>query len=238
MSIQYVRNTVQETEGSADVTEVNAELAKIEAAFQKALSREQAQNHPNQMVVALDMNSNPIINLPYAQSQSSPITLGQLNSLLTNVVTTDLGPFVVPDITGATPEEALENLLVALDAIGLIVNLTTFSQDATDSLFDSSSTYIPTINAVVPENSRREAIYVVNSSLGSVTLSVDPGYLPGDRLIVIDATHSWDENPLTVDFINSGYAYYGEADINFTGSLAGNRAVFTYINPLIGFIGA
>lgn len=238
MSIQYIRGTIQDTENGADVAEINDELQKIQSAFQNALNRNFGQSSPNQMQSTLDMNSNPIINLPFAVSQSSPVTLGQVNALIADLATIDLGPFVVPNITGSSVQQSLINLLSALDAIGLINDNTTLNPDFSSTVLDLTLAYQAVINAPIPVNSRREIIITTRTVEGAVTVLPDPGYITGDRLILVDATTSWDENPITVDFPSAGYNYYGDAATVYTGSTSGNRATFTYINPTIGFIGA
>ena len=57
---------------------LNENNAAIEAAIENTLSRDGSS--PNQMESQLDMNSNRVINLPVAVSNSEPITLGQFMS--------------------------------------------------------------------------------------------------------------------------------------------------------------
>jgi hypothetical protein len=238
MSIRYLRNTVQATNGVPDVNEINAELAKIQDALVYALNRTNNASAPNQMTSVLDMNSQPIINLPFATAQQSPVTLGQVNALIANLASIDLGPFVVPDITGDTAQQALINLLSALDAIGLINDLTSVSNNFSDTVLDLSLVYAAQIDIPVPNNTRREVIIPTNTLGGPVTALVDPGFVPGDRFVLIDVKTSWDENPITIDFPSSGYNYYGDSNTTYIGSTSGNRSLFTYISPEVGFIGA
>lgn len=61
-------------EGSA-TSVINTNSDRIEEAIEKTLSREG--DAPNQMEALLDMNSNPIINLPDGVQDSEPLTVGQ-----------------------------------------------------------------------------------------------------------------------------------------------------------------
>lgn len=56
---------------------INANNALIEGAFENTLSRDGAA--PNMMLADLDMNSQRVLNLPDALSNSEPMTLGQFN---------------------------------------------------------------------------------------------------------------------------------------------------------------
>lgn len=69
------------------VSTINQNNDLIEVAFENTLSRDGSE--PNSMNSLLDMNGYPIINLPYAVQNGSPVTLEQLNELvggeLTNI---------------------------------------------------------------------------------------------------------------------------------------------------------
>lgn len=60
------------------VNTVNENNNLVEAAIENTLSRDGTS--PNQMEANLDMNSNRILNLPYAASNTEPVTLGQFSS--------------------------------------------------------------------------------------------------------------------------------------------------------------
>jgi hypothetical protein len=66
-----------QNEGSA-VNTMNGNSALTEAALEKTLSRDGTS--PNQMTASLDMNSNRILNIPFAISAGEPVSLGQFNS--------------------------------------------------------------------------------------------------------------------------------------------------------------
>jgi len=66
-----------QNEGSA-VNTINNNSTATEVALENTLSRDGTS--PNQMVADLDMNSNQILNCPFATSPSEPVTLGQLNA--------------------------------------------------------------------------------------------------------------------------------------------------------------
>lgn len=67
------------TVGQGSLEIINANTTAIEEAFENTLSRDGTA--PNQMDALLDMNSNQIINLPWASSDGEPMTLGQFNGL-------------------------------------------------------------------------------------------------------------------------------------------------------------
>lgn len=72
------------TSGFASVEAINEALAQIEEALNKALSTEEAT--ANEMEVALDMNSQRILNLPIAVGDNEPVTLGQLRQLAVSTI--------------------------------------------------------------------------------------------------------------------------------------------------------
>lgn len=72
--------------GSFTVDLLNANFTLIENAIENTLSRNGTA--PNSMAAPLDMNSNRILNLPTAASNSEPVTLGQLNAMSTLVLYT------------------------------------------------------------------------------------------------------------------------------------------------------
>ena len=59
------------------VASLNAELEKVEQSIAELLSR--TGENPNQMEATLDMNSNPIINLPEPKTLTEPLRLGDLS---------------------------------------------------------------------------------------------------------------------------------------------------------------
>lgn len=85
--------------GSFTVDLLNANFALIETALENTLSRDGTA--PNTMSAALDMNSNRILNLPSAGSNSEPVTYGQLMALGTlNLYTPENHVHAWADITG------------------------------------------------------------------------------------------------------------------------------------------
>lgn len=73
MAINFTRQTV--TTGTGGASLINSNFAAIEAALQEAVSR--SADTPNFMKSTLDMNSNKIINLPSATTNTEPVTYGQ-----------------------------------------------------------------------------------------------------------------------------------------------------------------
>jgi hypothetical protein len=72
--------------GSYTVDLLNANFALVETALENTLSRDGTT--PNTMSASLDMNSNRILNLPSAASNSEPVTYGQLVAMSTLVLYT------------------------------------------------------------------------------------------------------------------------------------------------------
>lgn len=76
----------QISSGYASTDLHNENITEIERHLnEKVLYRDNPDGEANQMSNPLDMNSNPIINLPSAVSTSSPITLGQFNSVFSYI---------------------------------------------------------------------------------------------------------------------------------------------------------
>lgn len=71
-------NTVQN--GYSATTDINANSALIEEAFENTLSRDGSS--PNTMQASLDMNSHRILNLPDAVNNQEPVTLAQAGEIL------------------------------------------------------------------------------------------------------------------------------------------------------------
>ena len=67
------------TSGFGTAAVINANNAAIEAAFDNTLSRDGST--PNQMEASFDMNSNRILNLPAATTNSEPATYAQLQNV-------------------------------------------------------------------------------------------------------------------------------------------------------------
>lgn len=85
--------------GSFTVDLLNSNFALIETALESTLSRDGTA--PNTMSASLDMNSNRILNLPTAATNSEPVTLGQLTALSTlNIYTPANHVHAWTDITG------------------------------------------------------------------------------------------------------------------------------------------
>jgi len=61
------------------VTIINGNNQTLETAFDNTLSRDGTS--PNTMGASIDMNSNPILNLPTATTNAEPVTLAQLNAV-------------------------------------------------------------------------------------------------------------------------------------------------------------
>lgn len=77
------------TSGFGTASVINSNNAAIETAFDNTLSRDGST--PNQMEASIDMNSNKVLNLPNATSNSEPATYGQLQ----DVVLTSRPPYGV-----------------------------------------------------------------------------------------------------------------------------------------------
>lgn len=116
--------------GSFTVDLLNANFALIEAALENTLSLDGTT--PNSMDAPLDMNSNRILNLPTAATNSEPVTLGQLTALSTLVLyTPENHVHAWTDITGKpstftpTAHTHTESEIIGLssDLIGLTAGL-------------------------------------------------------------------------------------------------------------------
>lgn len=110
MSIPVTLQTV--TTGTNATNLINNNFSLITTALQNALSR--AGTSPNYMNDTLDMNSNPIINLPNATSASMPVTYGQF--LAASGALTPTG-FVVEEQT-ATASQTVFNLALISYTVG------------------------------------------------------------------------------------------------------------------------
>lgn len=65
-------------------TSINSNFSTIETAFNDNLSRDGLL--PNTMLSPLDMNSNPILNLPAPMSLNSPVRLGDIEGITFNII--------------------------------------------------------------------------------------------------------------------------------------------------------
>jgi len=112
--------------GSFTVDLLNANFTLIESAIENTLSRNGTA--PNSMAAPLDMNSNRILNLPTAATNSEPVTLGQLTSLSTlNLYTPENHVHAWTEITGKPstftpaahthPQSDVTNLVTDLAAL-------------------------------------------------------------------------------------------------------------------------
>jgi hypothetical protein len=110
MSIPVTLQTV--TTGTNAINLINNNFALITTALQNALSR--AGSSPNYMNDTLDMNSNPIINLPSATTNSMPVTYGQF--LAASGAIHPVG-FVVEEQT-ATAAQTVFNLTLISYTVG------------------------------------------------------------------------------------------------------------------------
>jgi len=110
--------------GSFTVDLLNANFALIETALENTLSRDGTA--PNTMSANLDMNSNRILNLPTAATNSEPVTLGQLLALGTlNIYTPSNHVHSWADITGKpTTFTPATHTHVKADVTGLVSDLT------------------------------------------------------------------------------------------------------------------
>lgn len=110
--------------GSFTVDLLNANFALIETALENTLSRDGTA--PNTMSANLDMNSNRILNLPTAATNSEPVTLGQLLSMGTlNIYTPANHVHTWADITNKpTTFTPAAHTHVKADVTGLVSDLT------------------------------------------------------------------------------------------------------------------
>lgn len=84
-SVSSVDNTL--------IAAINNNNATLTAAIDNTLSRDGTA--PNQMKSVLDMNSNPIINIPFATSPTQPVALGQIANVTTLI------PALTGDVAGS-----------------------------------------------------------------------------------------------------------------------------------------
>lgn len=78
MAINVTLGQVSTLNNTSILNQTNANSAILTTALVDAVSR--SGGSPNNMNSPLDMNSNPIINVPFAQTSSQPVVLGQLTN--------------------------------------------------------------------------------------------------------------------------------------------------------------
>jgi hypothetical protein len=84
-------------------------------------------------------------------------------------------------------------------------------------------------------------LVAIDSSSGPVTATVADGFLPGQSIIVVDATGDWEVNNFELDFTggspsNPTYLYYSDI-LPYNGLLDRTTAQFWLLNDSYGFIG-
>ncbi len=128
------------------VNNVNTNSNTITTAFDNTLSRNG--QSPNQMQSVLDMNSNPIINIPFATMSNQPVALGQL--------TNNVSPIqqLTGDVTGAI---SLPSGVVPTTIATVNSNVGTFG----------SSTQVP----VVTVNAKGQTTAVTTANINTTNIS-------------------------------------------------------------------
>ena len=101
------------------VQQINAELEKIQKSIADLVSR--SAQSPNAMLGDLDMNSNRLLNLPYPESPTDPLRLGDVGTSAGVTIQIPEGFFNVVDY-GAIPDNSTDNFQAfsnAIDALEL-----------------------------------------------------------------------------------------------------------------------
>lgn len=145
---------------------LNENNAAIEAAIENTLSRDGSS--PNQMESQLDMNSNRVINLPVAVSNSEPITLGQFMSY--SGLDYD---------TVATNNVYLKETAVAT---------------ANQTIFNLSMSYTPGANTLlVYVNGAQQILSLDYNETNSTRVTFTQGLIAGDNVVF----HLWQSATVT-----------------------------------------
>ena len=148
----------------------NKNAQTIEEGFDNSISRDGAA--PNQMEAELDMNSNHIVNLPDALSNSSPLTLGQASAIksISQTMSKELIKPYLGDITAA----ATSGIIVTnSDAANNVTEDTALVFDA-DSLPTAVGANITTATEVVVSDNLSQSVLTPISSILALAAAAAP----------------------------------------------------------------
>lgn len=157
------------------INNINTNSNTITTAFDNTLSRNG--QSPNQMQSVLDMNSNPIINIPFASTPNQPVALGQL--------TNNVSPIqqLTGDVTGAItlPSGTIPTTIATVNSnvgtFGNTTNIPSITVNAKGQVTAASNNSINlnTINGVsFPANPSTNTVPVVTSP-NTITYETVPG---------------------------------------------------------------
>ena len=148
----------------------NKNAQTIEDGFDNSISRDGAA--PNQMEAELDMNSNHIVNLPDALSNSSPLTLGQASAIksISQTMSKELIKPYVGDITAAATSGIIAT---NSDAANNVTEDTALVFDA-DSLPTAVGANITTATEVVVSDNLSQSVLTPISSILALAAAAAP----------------------------------------------------------------
>lgn len=149
-SVSSVDNTL--------IAAINNNNNTLTAAMDNTISRDGTS--PNQMTAVLDMNSNPIINIPFATSSNEPVALGQVTPNTTFI------PALTGDVTSGS-----------FNGSSLPTTLQPLSGDVTSS---GRTVTLDTVNANI---GTFQGITV--NGKGLVTAATNQGYIIGNQTITL-----------------------------------------------------
>jgi hypothetical protein len=203
------------TQTTTAQTTINANSGTVQTAFDNTLSRDGTQ--PNQMGSALDMNSNPIINLPAPASLNSPLRLQDLTSFIG-------GSLVIPAVPPAPTPSTLGGV---------------FSDSAVTNQFVTNIDNTGTIHQAQPSFSNLSGTATI-AQLPVATSSTEGIVQPDNNTITISGGVISAANASTLlSSIQGNFEFYNDGTVNgmVLSSYNGNNAVVwnTVTNSWVNF---
>lgn len=201
------------------VNAINNNNATLETASDNTLSRDGTA--PNQMLAALDMNSNRIVNLPSAITLSEPLTMGQASQLANgSVVTVNNLP------TGGTTGQALKknsntDFDVVFGAFGAAA-MPAYTGDVTSSVGTTVNTIAA--NAVTNAKAAQMAAFTLKGNSTGSTANATDILISG---LTAKATPATSDLILISDEAASHALKKATLATSAVTSIAGNRGDFT-----------
>jgi hypothetical protein len=178
MAINVTLGQTSTLNNQSILTQNNANSATIQTALVDALSR--SGGLPNNMNSALDMNSNPIINVPFASLPNEPVVLAQITG--TNL---PLGfPTLVGDVTGTvnTSTGQVPTTVVKVDGVSYPANPSTNTVPVVTS--SNTITYEAVPGSAIATNT------VTNTNLAQMSAHTYKGNNTGSTTNSIDVTNT------------------------------------------------
>lgn len=171
-------------------TTINNNSAAIETAMENTLSRDGTS--PNQMESDLDMNSKRIMNLPLAENQTEPATLGQLQ---VGVSTTGAAPASASYVT-VNSETNLSNERRLVGGSGI-----TLTDNGAGNTVSLAVTSVPPVSSLSLQGSTSGSTTVQAQAVASGTITVPSAT---DTLVARNTTDTLTNKTLTAPKIANG----------------------------------